>query len=189
MCVSLFQGCASKDTVYPDPDADIKKYIDNNNFQSGNYQTKKVMPYQVKTGISVGTRSNDSKVVVNTGKVFKIYINSYKRGSTLISAHDIYTYVEKPGFIVGQNVPEAATDSVTTPIGKLPFRINGGELDVNTHKTEISNSAVKNFNNNIYEHKYGYTGKNSKKITKIEKERDNTILKYLESIKALKGKK
>lgn len=185
--IMLLQGCASKDTVFPDPDSDIKEYIEKNKQYSGNgYRTKKVMPYQTTTSITVGSRANDSKVVVNTGKVFKIYINSYKRGSTLIGGHDIYTYVEKPGFIVGQNVPERSIAGVTTPIGNLPFRINGSQLNINTHETEMSDKDVKNFNNNIYNNKYGHASKKTDLIKKVERTRDDAILNY---INAKKGNK
>lgn len=190
MVTACLSGCSSKNTVFPDPDADIKAEIEKNKLSgigSNNFSVKKVMPYQQKVSLMVGSRSNDSKVIVNSGKVLKILINSYKRkDTTLISSHDIYTYVEKPGFIVGENVPQRATDSVTTPLSNLPFKINAHELNVDTKETELSNEQVKNFTNNLYQKKYGYGGKNTKKISKIEKQRDETLMNY---IKQKKGEK
>lgn len=186
--IFLLSGCSAKNTVFPDPDADIKAAIEKNKFSSGtnSYDTKKIMPYQQKVSLMVGSRANDSKVVVNAGKVLKVFIASYKQKGTLIAGHDIYTYVEKPGFVVGENIPSRSTDSITTPLSKLPFDINRRELNINTSEEEMSNKDVKNYMNNLYKKRYGYQNKNMKKVTKIEKERDAALMNY---IKEKKGNK
>jgi len=178
----LLSGCSSGTTVRPEPDADIKREIEKNKFSSTkSFRSEKVMPYQQNVSLMVGSRSNDSKVVINTGKVLKIFISPYKMKGTLIAGHDIYTYVEKPGFIVGENIPSRSTDSVTTPISNLPFTINARELNIDTSETEISNQEVKNFNNNLYQKQYGYKSENMKKVTEIEKQRDSALMNYIKT--------
>lgn len=178
-------GCSGKNTVFPNPDADIKEQIEKNKYFDGSsgMQVKKVMPYQNKILIEAGSRSNESKVVVNAGKVLKIYIAAYKMGGTMIAGHDVYTYVEKPGFIVGQTTPARATDGVITPSSKLPFKINKEELNINADEKELSNSDVKNFENNLHKKKYGFHDKLSKKTSAIVKERDRKLLDYINKLK------
>jgi len=178
-------GCSSKNTVYPHPDADIKEKIEKNNYydNSNAVQVQKVMPYQNKVTLETGSRANDSKVIINAGKVLKVYIAAYKIGGTLIAGHDIYTYVEKPGFIVGQTTPARATDSVITPSSKLPFKINKRELNIEADERELSNSDVKNFENNLHKEVYGFTDKESKKMPQMEEERDKKLLDYVKELK------
>lgn len=189
VCLGLLvSGCSSKLEKRPDPDADIKREIEKNKFGSyGSTQTKKVMPYQQDVSMMVGSRSNDSKVVVNAGKVLKVFIAPYKMNGTLIAGHDVYTYVEKPGFLVGESVPSRATDSVTTPLSKLPFRVNKRELNIKTNENEMSNRDVQNFNNNVQQKRYGYSGKNMERISEIETQRDAALLNYLKQKKESKN--
>jgi len=188
LSVVCFSGCSSKNTVFPDPDADIKKEIENNSITSGSSRItyKKVMPYQQKVSLLVESRSNEAKVVIDAGKVLKILVNSYKRNGTLIASHDIYTYVKKPGFIVGQNVPQRATDGLITPLGKLPFDINKDSLNINAQKEELKTEDVKNFINNYHKEKYGFASKDDEKIEQYKKKRDTAILNYLKMKKAEK---
>lgn len=200
----LFVGCTTKVKEYPHPDADLKKKIEKNSINNykGNVSSKKIIPYQQKVSLLVGSRSNDSKVIISAGKVLRIYIASYKLNTTLIASHDIYTYVEKPGFVVGENLPERSTNGITTPLSKLPYKINAGELNIITSEEEMSNEDVKNFNNNMYQKRYGYETrklfsgykkkvmKQNKSITKkveiikkIEDKRDASILDYIKNKK------
>lgn len=57
----------------------------------------------------VGTKQEDAKVIVNSGKVLKVMVFPYKQSRTLITAHDVYTMVETPSFIVGEMVPSGRT--------------------------------------------------------------------------------
>lgn len=177
-------GCSTVGEKYPNPDSDIKRIIEKNHFSEGiGYSTKKIMPYQNKTSLMVESRSNEAKVIINAGKVLKILICPYKHKSTLIAGHDIYTYVEKPGFIVGASVPTRSTDGLLTSNGKLPFYVNHNELNINDQKQELSNKDVKSFINNLYKRNYGYKSKNYKKIDKLTEKKNQAIMDYIKAKK------
>lgn len=177
-------GCSSKHPAYPNPDSDIKQQIEKNKFSaSQKFEGQQVLPYQQRVSLMVESRSNESKVVVNAGKVLKIFIAPYKRRGTLIAGHDIYTYVEKPGFVVGNSVPPRSTDGLITPNGSLPFYVDRSKLNIDADRAEMTNREVKDFNNNLYKREYGFNKTVPKKIEEHIIKRDAALKKYLKSLK------
>jgi hypothetical protein len=105
-------------------------------------------PYYLKFKPIVGSRQDDAKVVVDMGKVLKVWIAPYKSKGTMIAAHDIYTWVQKPDFIVGEALPSKNTHSgLTNVTGKFPFVFNEGDIDTSKGFT---NKALKKYVNNVY---------------------------------------
>jgi len=187
----FLNGCSTKHPEYPNPDADIKRQIEKNRFSGvDKFNTKQVLPYQQKVSLMVESRSNESKVVINAGKVLKVFIAPYKMRGTLIAGHDIYTYVQKPGFIVGNTIPPRSTDGLITSNGSLPFYVNKAKLNIDADRQEMSNIDVKHFDNNLYKRIY-----KMKKAVTLKKEvqknekRDLALKKYIESLKNNKEEK
>lgn len=115
--ILLFAGCAKKEFVVIDSD-------------------KKKEAYQ----IDVGTRSNDARAVIKTGKILKIFIRSYVSSQNiLIGAHDVYFYVENPGFKAGISEPiNGYRSGVVKENDKLPIYLSPNEID----RSDLKNDEV-----------------------------------------------
>jgi hypothetical protein len=84
------------------------------------------------------------------GKIQKIWIAPYKYKGTMFASRDIYTWVEKPDFIVGEPVPTNMNRTgMITPLDSLPFAFQSKELA--TKKTPLTSEDVKHFVNNVYQ--------------------------------------
>lgn len=88
----------------------------------------------------IGSRNQDSRMGVDLGVVLKGWIAPYKtKTQILVSAHDVYFWVEKPDFIAGTAVPKASRGvGAITPLNKLPFSIAPKDID----RSDIDNDEV-----------------------------------------------
>ena len=124
LLAGIFSGCASNagPGVYGSVDQALASCNsgDNERWETNGY----------RTGIKpiVGTRQRDAQVVIDTGKVLKIWVAPYTQGNTLIAAHDIYTMVEQPHFVVGEMVPVAKGKGRSCDAG-IPVSIKDKYLD------------------------------------------------------------
>jgi len=142
----FFAGCSVHSEPKPCGVYDDIKEIEANATTKECARTK---PYQLKIKPIVGSRQDDSKVVVDMGKVQKIWIAPYKIKSTLIAAHDIYTWVQKPRFIPGESLPDPkAKTGLPGPYRKLPFVFRSEETDDGS--TELTDEKIKAYANNVY---------------------------------------
>lgn len=179
VAILLLSGCASKqpkcamanfnniDAVVRAKKAEVAK------IRSG------TVPYQLKIKPIVGTRQDDAKVVVNMGKILKIWIAPYKIKGTLIAAHDIYTWVQKPDFIPGESIPKPKnTDGMVTPTGGFPFVFRDEELDKRNGRFDAD--TLKKFSNQVYKAEHNNTIIKTKN-SEAEKKFDQVIKEYLEN--------
>jgi len=165
--VLFFVGCSSKEVH-------IKDIVDNT---KQNEEKVVLTPYQMKITPIVGSHQNDSKVIVDTGVVLKIWIAPYKIKNTLIAGHDVYTWARKPNFIVGEDMPKynSKQTSLITANGQFPNLFK--QQDINNYK-ELQDKTVKKYVNNIYKVKAG-DSKYLNKKTKEEMKQNSAILEYL----------
>mgnify|MGYP006995602073 CR=1 FL=1 len=113
----------------------------------GNRNTIMTKPYELKIKPIIGSRQEDSKVVMDMGKIMKIWIAPYKNQGTLISSHDNYVVAQAPDFVVGENIPQKNWRSMKTPTNPIPFLFRDSDMDV---KKKISEEDIVKFNNNVY---------------------------------------
>ena len=108
--------------------------------------------YQFKIKPIVGSRQDDAKVVVNMGKVLKIWVAPYKVKGTMIASHDIYSWVVKPDFIVGESIPNPRNrDGVITPLNNVPFAFKPKEIE--NAVLPLKDEQVKDYVNDVYNNK------------------------------------
>ena len=136
-------------------------------------------PYQLKIKPIVGSRQDDAKVIIDAGKVLKVWIAPYKSGMTVIAAHDLYSMVQKPQFIIGEMVPtNKKKGGAVTATDDFPFAFRDEELDKKTRHGNFNNEEMKHYYNNIYKaqaNKDVTTERNNK----ATQEFDETIKNFL----------
>ncbi|MHC3995768.1 hypothetical protein ACXWTF_13160 [Thiomicrolovo sp. ZZH C-3] len=173
----LFSGCAKKSELTPE-DQEVRRAVHSQNRGGGEVEQVELAPYRLNIKPLVGSRSNDAKVIVDTGRVLKVYIASYKQNATLIAAHDIYTFVTRPDFIVGESVPTRGTDAVVTPARKLPYMLTPDELDVDTDERELTDEEVKRYVNGVYSVQAEKEEPLREKVKAMEK-KEAELMRYL----------
>lgn len=170
MATVLFSGCAAKHKsgVYGDVNDALG--------QQSEWQTK---PYQSKIKPYIGTRQNDAKVVLDHGKVLKVWIAPYKQARTLIAAHDIYTIVEKPQFIMGEMVPSRQrTGGAITCNDDYPFVFKDRHLENVNPEDRFKDNNIKEYVNNVYKAQ-GKPGVYDKKRAEANKRYNDAIKDYI----------
>lgn len=95
----------------------------------------------------IGTRQDDAKIVMDMGKIMKIWIAPYKNGGTLVSSHDNYVVAKEPDFVIGESVPKKNWRSMKTPTNPIPFLFRDEDLDT---ATQINKEEIVKFNNVVY---------------------------------------
>lgn len=136
-----------------------------------------VKAYQFGFKPIVGSRQDDSKVVVDMGKIQKIWVAPYKTKGTMVSAHDIYIWVQKPDFIVGEPLPSPKERSgVITPMDNVPFVFRKKEMDDRPDK--MTNESVRQYVNSVYRAEND-PSLVEKKNEEADSKFDDTILDYL----------
>ena len=161
--ILLFSGCAKKE---PTPTI-IKKVI-----------IHKDKPYKFNYTPIIGTQTPDDKVIVDMGKVARVWINSYKtKSGELIASHDIYVWTKKPDFIVGTKLPIRSNRGLLNPLRKMPFMLSKDTLN----RENFSDKNIKAYVNNIYKLKNSRTATKTR-VNKSSKF-DNSIKQYLKEIK------
>jgi hypothetical protein len=178
--IFLLTGCATKQ---PQNEAGYLKNID--------YIVKKEKEKRVKEELNtksyhfmikpiVESKQDDSKVVVDMGKILKVWVSPYVVRGTLIAAHSIYTWVVPPRFIPGESVGRGSyTDaSLITPNGNYPIVYRPDEV-YNT-KAHFTNKELKEYVNKKYEAER-HPEKVWKKVDKQNSKYDRLIKEYLKS--------
>ena len=183
----LLSGCSGKETI-PNPDADIEKKINSKRSKRGsNISHQYVVPYQMKLNPIVGSRSNDAKVVVDMGKVLKVWVAPYKQGLTLNSSHDVYTFVAAPQFVLGETVPHRQKGgSLFSPSNKLPFLITDKQLNVNSEEKEIRDEEIQKYVNGVYKAR-AVSPEQREEIVKEENSQSSEIIEFLENRRKLRA--
>ncbi len=148
----LLNGCATKE-----PQPKQKSYLKNINYIIQKERKQRIKEeintesYHFMVKPIVGSEQDDSKVIVNMGKILKIWIAPYVVGGTLIAAHSIYSWVVPPKFIPGESVGRVSpTDSsLLTPSGNYPLIYRPAE--VYNKKPTFSNKEIKEYVNKTYQ--------------------------------------
>lgn len=135
IAVLLLGGCAGKDEA-------LSKAIDE--LERDKIHTK---PYQLKITPIIGTRQDDAKVVMDMGKIIKVWIAPYKDGKTLVSSHDNYVVAQAPDFIVGEQVPNKNWRGMIAPENKIPFLFRDADLD---KANKLEEEEIVKYNNIVY---------------------------------------
>jgi len=153
----FFVGCSSSEVKPPKQKLVLRKDI----------HTK---PYELKITPIVGTRQDDEKVVMDMGKVMKIWIAPYKNNGVLVSSHDNFVVAKKPEFVIGEKVPQKNWSSMHTPINRIPFVFRNADLD---KATKLGKEEIVKYNNNIYKEE------NNPKIAEQRVEKSNKYDKQI----------
>ena len=176
--ILLISGCATKQ---PDKEGYLKNidYIVKKQKEERLKEELNTESYHFMIKPIVGSEQDDSKVIVDMGKILKIWIAPYVVRGTLIAAHSIYTWVQPPRFIAGESVGRGSpTDaSLLTPNGNYPIIYRPDEL-YNKNPT-YSNKELKEYVNKKYEVNK-HPAKFLKKIDKNNLKYDKLIKEYLE---------
>ena len=131
-------------------------------------------PYQIKITPIIGTRQDDAKVIMDMGKVMKVWIAPYKNNSTFVSSHDNFVVAKKPEFVVGETVPQKNWRSMKTPVNEVPFLFRNADMDT---ANNLSNREVVDFNNNVYKQQNDVNV--AKKRLKADSKYDQEIKNFL----------
>lgn len=133
-------------------------------------------PYRLKITPIIGTRQDDTKVIMDMGKVLKVWIAPYKNNKVFVSAHDNFVVAKKPEFVVGENIPKKNWDSMHTPTNPIPFVFRNADLD---KATKLEKKEIVEFNNNIYkeENNPNVSKQRIKKSNKYDKQIINFLKK------------
>ncbi|WP_456469994.1 hypothetical protein [Caminibacter sp.] len=181
----FFTGCATKTVNNEKTYLKSIDYIVKQQKQKRIEEETDTKSYHFMVKPIISSEQDDSKVVVDMGKILKIWIAPYVVKGTLIAGHSIYTWVEPPKFIAGESVGRGSYSdaSLITPNGNYPLIYRPDE--VYTKKAKFSNEELRNYVNKKYE-----TEKHpAKVIRKIEKNNvkyDEEIKKYLQMKKRTK---
>lgn len=146
----LFLGCATKQ---PEKNAYLKniEYIVQKQKEKRLKEELSTKSYHFMVKPIVGSEQDDSKVIVDMGKILKVWIAPYVVKGTLIAAHYTYTWVQPPHFIPGESVGRGSyTDaSLLTPQGNYPIIYRPTELDNGNPK--FTNEELKEYVNKKYQ--------------------------------------
>jgi len=188
--VFLMTGCATRNE-----NVDEEGYLKNINHIVQMEKEKRIKEelnteaYRFPITPIVSSEQDDSKVIVDMGKILKIWIAPYVVGGTLIAGHSIYTWVQPPHFIAGESVGgESPTDaSLLTPQGNYPIVYRPDELYY--RKPTFSNKEIKEYVDRVYQVDK-HPAKYLRKVDKtIKNKYDKVIIQYLkEQEKEKKGK-
>lgn len=178
VAISFFSGCTAKQQS--SNSSLSKKDVQND---STSVQNDSV-PYKFRLKPIIGSRNSDSRTVVDMGVVMKIWITPYKdKNNNLIASHDIYTWVRKPDFIVGENLPSGTfmqnnndydTGGMINIEDKLPFMLSPSEID----RSDIENDEIiQKYANKIY--KLQVSEKNAQEQLKKSEDFDAVIKNFV----------
>ncbi len=104
--------------------------------------------YQLKITPIIGSRQDDSKVIMDMGKIMKIWVASYKNNKTFVSSHDNFVVAVAPDFVIGETVPQKNWKSMKTPTNNIPFIFRDADLD---SSDELESAEIVKYNNIVYQ--------------------------------------
>lgn len=120
----------------------------------------------------IGTRQEDTKVMIDMGKFAKIWVKNYRnKNQTFVASHDIITKIKEPGFIAGEEIDFSKRDVVKRTYGGNTFSYRSSDIVSQTSKddTELQNGQIKDYVNNY---------KETQKYGKLPAEKIKTLGKY-----------
>lgn len=107
----------------------------------------------------IGTRQEDTKVMIDMGKFAKIWIKNYRnKNQTFVASHDIVTMIKAPGFIAGEEIDFEKRDVVKKTYGGNTFSYRSSDIvsQTSADDTNLKDEQIKEFVNNYQEtKKYG----------------------------------
>lgn len=161
-----FNGCASS----------------GNNAQPKDLKITKVFkPYQFKYKPIVGSRQDDSQVLMDQGVVLKAWVNSYKNQyGSLVASHDIYVRVKEPDFITSYaKIPNLRkVRGLLRENHQQTISVAKKELDKSSNET---NKKIKKYTETENNNESNKLRKGLK--TKEQQIADSEIKRYLQSKK------
>ena len=104
--------------------------------------------YKLNVVPIIGSRQDDTKVIMDMGKIMKVWISDYKNRKTFVSSHDNYVVAQDPDFVLGETIPQKNWRSVKTPTNSIPFIFRDADLD---KTTKLGREEIIKYNNNVYE--------------------------------------
>lgn len=171
----LITGCTGKEPG-PGVHGSVSDALSSNMNENGEWDTT---AYQTRIKPYIGTRQNDAKVIIDTGRVLKIWVAPYKQARTLIAAHDVYSMVQKPEFIVGEMVPSGRKkEGLTTCNNDFPFTFKDRHLETVGSKDRFKDENINSYVNNVYKAKSN-PSHYDKKRQEANSRYDETIKNYI----------
>lgn len=148
----ILTGCSVKE-----PQHSQRAYLKNIDYLVKKAQEKRIKEetstesYQFPITPIVESQQDDSRVIVDMGKILKVWIAPYVAGGTLIAAHSIYTWVKAPRFIAGESVGRGSPNDASplTPSGNYPMIYRPAEFY--HQKPTFSNKELKEYADKRYQ--------------------------------------
>lgn len=164
----LFSGCTSKRVL-------TSFASENNNLQKLQLENN---PKYFRYKPIIGTKQDDTKVMIDMGQFAKIRINGYRnKNKTYVSVHDNITMIEEPGFIMGEDLPRNRGRTIQKTYGGRTFSYRSDDLmyqNSSMGNSGISEKEIKDYMNNHEE---------SKKFKKVPVAKKVLVEKYNSRIK------
>jgi len=177
----IFSGCSTKK-----PQPKQTTYLKNIDYIVKKQQEKNLKEqlstksYHFMVKPIIGSEQDDSKVVVDMGKILKVWVAPYVYNGTLIASHDIYTWVQAPHFIAGESIGNSQphSSSLITPNENYPLIYRPSE--VYSTQAKFTNNELKKYVNKKYEIEKHHE-KGLKQLQKQNNKYDTLIKQYLQT--------
>ena len=173
LLIFIFNGCSSKKVK--------TRFVKVNNSQYQNFNsTNNYNHFRYKPVI--GTRQEDTKVMIDMGQFAKIWVKNYKnKNKTFVASHDIITMIKEPGFIAGEEISSNKRMTIRKTYGGNSFSYRSKDILYNSSKnSSLKTSQIKNYINNYSE---------SKKYNKIPKSKHQEVEIFNNKIKSFLKKR
>jgi hypothetical protein len=169
--VVVFSGCSSKNIKTRFESDSSKKVVQSS--KNNNYHKFRYKPI-------IGTRQDDTKVMVDMGKFAKIWVKSYRnKNRTFVASHDIITMIKAPGFIVGEDLPRSSKETIRRSNSGTTFAYRSSDINHNSSEfRKLTPSDVKEFSNN-YNKAKKYRTLTSEKL-KMTKKYNSKLKEFLD---------
>lgn len=128
----------------------------------------------------IGTRQDDTKILIDMGQFAKIWIKNYRnKNATFVASHDIITMIREPGFIAGEDLPSSRRVSRSRNNTRKSFSFRSSDILTDRNSSVVdTNKEVKDYVNNYSKVKQ-FKKLDKKKQKKLNKF-NTTIKKYLD---------
>jgi len=148
-------------------------------FEKYNYKvsTQSNNPLQFRYQPVIGTKQDDTKVMIDMGQWAKIWIKNYKnKNQTFVASHSIVTKVREPEFIAGEQIPRSRRDATYNTYGSNSFAFRSTDLNYGSSADGSygkSDQEIKEYVNN-----YEY----SKHTERLAPQKREDVVKYDKAI-------
>jgi len=135
----------------------------------------------------IGTRQDDTKVLIDMGQFAKIWIKNFKNGNNSFTAsHDVIIKIREPDFIAGEEVPRHRRRTVKRTYGSHSFSYRSSDLLHNN--SSINTQDVKTKDIKKYLNNYAKAKKEKKLDTKKQQQMSEYDKKLKEYLQQRRGK-